>query len=273
MAPRRHSVRRKPLRQTRLLAARYLKTSIRDHRNLILLLGQVPLLAAAIAALYPRPLWTSPTSAHNVAGLIFLVVTLAIWVGAIDASREIIKERRVLEREAAVGVGRTPYLCSKLCVLWGMAAIQAVTLTLVIALIRPGGPHQGELLIVVLATTWTAVAMGLLISAYVKTENQAVSMIPLALIPQLLFAGQIVPYASMASILKAFSYVIFARWAFAGSGHIVDMPARLPGHELTASFGREFFAIPLAGTVSILLVFTLAFLALVIRRLPRPSTR
>jgi ABC-type multidrug transport system ATPase subunit/pSer/pThr/pTyr-binding forkhead associated (FHA) protein len=79
---RQHSVRRNPLRQTRLLAARYLKTTIRDHRNLILLLGQVPLLAAAIALLYPRALWSAPTSAHNVAGLIFLIVTLAIWVGA-----------------------------------------------------------------------------------------------------------------------------------------------------------------------------------------------
>jgi ABC-type multidrug transport system ATPase subunit len=266
-----HSVRRNPLRQMRLLAARYLKISIRDHRNLILLLGQVPVLAVAIAVLYPRGLWSSPTGAHNVAGLIFLVVTLAIWVGAIDASREIIKERRVLEREAAVGVGRIPYVCSKLCVLWGMAAIQAVTLTLVIALIRPGGPHQGELLIVVLATTWTAVTMGLLISAYAKNENQAVSLIPLALIPQLLFAGQIVPYASMNSILKAISYVIFARWAFAGSGHIVDIPARLPSHELTASFGRDFFAPPLTVTLCVLIAFMLVFLALTVRRLPRST--
>jgi hypothetical protein len=159
-----------------------------------------------------------PTIGEHVAGLVFLIVTLAIWIGAIDASREIIREGTVIEREAAVGVGRRAYLLSKLVVLGVLAAAQSVLLLLVIAPVRPGAPNAGELLALVLATTLTAVSMGLLISASVVTENQAVSLIPLALIPQLLFAGQIVPYAPMASVLKAISTTIFARWAFARLG-------------------------------------------------------
>ena len=74
--------------------------------------------------------------------------------------------------------------------------------------------------------------MGLLISASVNTESQAVSLIPLALIPQLLFAGQLLPYSSLAPPLRAISNVVFARWALAGAGHIADIAERLPSGQL-----------------------------------------
>jgi energy-coupling factor transporter ATP-binding protein EcfA2 len=269
--PVRTSPRRNPLRQARILSGRYLTITLRDRRNLMLLVGQVPILAAAIAALYPSNLWSSAKGARDVAGLIFLVVTLAIWVGAIDAAREIIKEKTVVDREAAVGVGRLPYLLSKLSVLGSLAAIQALVLVLVIALIRPGAPDQGAILVLVMVTACTAVAMGLVISASVGTENQAVSLIPLALIPQLLFAGQIVPYASMAPILKTLSFAVFARWSFAGAGHAADMPARLLPHNLAASFGGHFFSLPLGGTLAILAVFMFTFVAATLRLLPRAA--
>ena len=48
-------------------------------------------------------------------------------------------------------------------------------------------------------TGFAAVTMGLAISAGVTTEDQAMSFIPLALIPQLLFAGAIVPVIQMSA--------------------------------------------------------------------------
>jgi hypothetical protein len=156
-------------------------------------------------------------------------------------------------------------------VLGGLAVVQSLLLLLVVALIRPGAPDEAALLGIVLATTWTAMAMGLLISAWVKTENQAVSLIPLALIPQLLFAGQIVPYASMASVLKVISYVILARWAFAGAGHAADIPLRLSTHELAATFGDGFFSIGPLSAVGIMALFAGLFTALTLARLPRAA--
>lgn len=262
------AVRRDPVRQTAILSRRYFTIFLRDRRNLLLLVAQVPILAAAIAALYPKTVWGSG-SGDDVSGIIFLIVTLAIWLGAIDSSREIIKERTVIEREAAVGVGRLPYLLSKAAVLSGLAVVQTLLLLLVIAVIRPGAPDEAALLGLVLVTTLTAAAMGLLISASVKTENQAVSLIPLALIPQLLFAGQIVPYASMAAPLKAISYVIFARWAFAGAGHSADIASRFPPHQLATTFGHSFFSLPTVVTVCILVLFTALFACRTLARLPR----
>lgn len=253
---------RSPARQTRILTARYARIFLRDQRNLLLLLGQVPVLAAAIAGLYPRDLWSAPRDAKDVSGLIFLVVTLAIWVGAITSSREIIKEKVVLEREAAIGVGRIPYLLSKLGVLGLLGTIQAVVLLLVVVLIRPGMPHQPQVLLLVLLTVWVSIAMGLLISASVGTENQSVSLIPLALIPQLLFAGQIVPYGSMPSLLKAISTVVFARWSFAGVGRAVDLPGRLSPRVLASSYGHDFFSHPVGFYAGVLAAFLFVFLAI-----------
>ena len=46
---------------------------------------------------------------------------------------------------------------------------------------------------------WVAVALGLMISAFATTENQATSLIPLTLIPQLLLGGAMVTVASMSA--------------------------------------------------------------------------
>lgn len=261
-------LRRNPVRQAVILTRRYFKIFLRDRRNLVLLTAQVPVLAAAIAELFPSNIW-SARSPDGGAGMVFLIVTLGIWLGTIDSSREIIKERPVVERESAVGVGRVPYLFSKAAVLGALAVLQSLLLLGVVALLRPGVPNGAAFVAVVLATTWTAVAMGLLISASVRTDNQAVSLIPLALIPQLLFAGQIVPYAPMAGVLKAITYVIFARWAFAGAGHAAQIPSRLPPHVLTMTFGHGFFSVTPAGAIGILAIFVAVFVAASLMRLPR----
>ena len=45
-----------------------------------------------------------------------------IWLGAIDAAPEIVKERSVVERESAIGTRLGAYLASKLIVLFGLVA-------------------------------------------------------------------------------------------------------------------------------------------------------
>ena len=59
--------------------------------------------------------------ANDAAQLLFLLVTTAIWLGAIDAAREIIKERACSTATAA-GVHLHAYLLSKVVVLFSLAA-------------------------------------------------------------------------------------------------------------------------------------------------------
>jgi hypothetical protein len=121
--------------------------------------------------------------------------------------------------------------------------------------------------------------MGLLISAAAGTEDQAVSITPLAVLPQILYAGALVPIDRMAGIMAAFSNVIFGRWSLATMGTSLDMNDRF--HENAEfskinRFGDDFFNVALGKGAAILAVFLVVFLAgsvLLLRRQAGPTGR
>ena len=153
-----------------------------------------------------------------------------LWLGAIDAAQEVVKERAVLERERAVGVKLRAYLASKLIVLFGLVTVQTVLYAGLLLALRPLDADFGawvSVFALLVATGCVAVCMGLAISAISGTPDQAMSFVPLAVIPQLLFAGAIVPVEGMAEPAQTISYGIFAQWWLAASGTAVDMNARI----------------------------------------------
>ncbi len=252
---------RSAVSQAATLAARYAKNFTRDRRNMLLLLGQVPVIALAIVLLFRLGVFEKGANPSDMAMLLFLVVTTAIWLGSIDASREVIKEKAVFLRERAVGVKLGAYLASKLAVLFSLAAVQTTVLVLIVFGLRPLRDSAGAVLAVWLTLVFTAavsVGVGLLVSASVRTEDQATSFIPLVLIPQLLFAGAIVPVAAMVAPIKALSALVYSQWAFAGAGSAIDMNDRIganPRFAQTNQFGLDFFDLATVGTYAILLVF------------------
>ena len=106
--------------------------------------------------------------------------------------------------------------------------------------------------------------MGLAISAISGTPDQAMSFVPLAVIPQLLFAGAIVPVEGMAEPAQTISYGIFAQWWLAASGTAVDMNARIARVSRPRGrgvFGTSFFDVGLLAGMAVLLAFAIVFLA------------
>ena len=92
------------MRQLPVLVERYARLLWRDPRNLLILGLQVPILAVLIASLFGGDVFDlEGGNAQQAAQLLFLVLTTAIWFGAIDAAREIIKERSILDRERGIG--------------------------------------------------------------------------------------------------------------------------------------------------------------------------
>jgi ABC-type multidrug transport system ATPase subunit/pSer/pThr/pTyr-binding forkhead associated (FHA) protein/ABC-type multidrug transport system permease subunit len=264
-------------RQAALLAGRYMKLVVRDRRNLALLLGQVPLIALGIALLFHSDvLRVSTGDPNNAALLIFLAVTTAIWLGSIDGSREIIKERALMERERAVGVKLSAYLASKAVVLFVLVAVQCVLLAAIIfglrSLHQPASVYLAMLAVLVV-TGFVAVGMGLLISSLVSSEDQAASFIPLVLIPQLLFAGAIVPVSEMSAPIAELSNLVFARHSFAAAGSAVnihDLVQAIPPEYVyrygdlpqgADTFVENFFVHGLARNLGILVAFLVAFFA------------
>jgi ABC transport system ATP-binding/permease protein len=255
------------LRQSATLIGRYAHTLGRDRRTIAALLGQAPLIGLLLSLLYPRGVLALPdTSPTRSAQFMFLLVTAALWLGLIDSCREIVRERAIILRELAVGVRLDAQIVAKTVILFGVAAVQCVLLLAVAVALRPfhlSAGNVAEVLALLILTSWAMVGLGLLVSTVARSVDQATSVIPLLLIPQLLFGGALVAYDRMGPVIKVLADLSVSRWAFAGVGHVIGMNARLAGEPKAAAssgFGTEFFSLQPGVAALILLGFAAAAL-------------
>jgi hypothetical protein len=95
-------------------------------------------------------------------------------------------------------------------------------------------------------------------------------------IPQLLFAGTIVPLAQMPEPAHSISYAIFSQWSLASVGDAVDMNARIaadPTFSEANPYGESFFDVALSTGLLIQAGFAALFLAGVVFLLRRRMRR
>ena len=198
------------IRQFLTLSRRYWEVLFRDKLTLFILMAQAPIIAVLVyfvmGANQPRDF------------AYFVLSLVAVWFGTSISAREIIRERAVYNRERMVNLGLIPYLFSKLFVLGIIVGVQCLILFLPLKLLDLTGimPMPGELLGIpqfwaMLLTAGVGIALGLLISALVKTSEMATSLVPLILIPQILFSGLVgVPTGSN----KVAGLAMPATWSF-----------------------------------------------------------
>jgi ABC-type multidrug transport system ATPase subunit len=247
--------------ELRVLASRYGRTMTRDGRTLGLLLGQAPVIAVLIALVFHPGALGSGQSASNAVELVFMLMTAAIWLGVASSCREVVKERGLVEREFDVGVRLDAYVLAKAVVLFALVAVQVVLLTLVVVALQPlhvGAGNVFELLLLAVLTGWVSAGLGLAVSCVARSVDQAAGAVPLILMPQLLFAGALVPLARMPAIVSAVANATFARWAYAGMGNAAAMTGRLATDPDAAGlgFGANFFATSPGTAATILVGFT-----------------
>lgn len=216
------------LHQTRVLSSRYSLLTRRNSKNLIGLAVQTALLGVMTAILFSGVVFERPPDLEEplvgkAAQLIFLMVTISIWLGSISAAREIVKERDVVRRELAVGVGVNAYLVSKLLILLVLVALQTIAYFLIVISIEPIDRGIPALLLVLLLSSWIAVLTGLVVSAYSSSEDQATGLIPIILVPQLLFGGALVTRNEMPDFVQSLSDLVPSRWAYEAGGTVTDL--------------------------------------------------
>lgn len=174
------------LRQLGILAGRYLRVLTRDRRNALLLVAQAPLIAGLIglSLLYGQSdiAFTKPKNT-----ILFLLALVSVWFGCSNAAREIVKEKAIYVRERMVNLRLMPYVFSKLLVLLGLAAVQCVLFLLILDSWF-GIPGEALLLFgAMLLTSLVGILLGLALSALVSSADRAMTLLPLCLIPQVLF--------------------------------------------------------------------------------------
>jgi hypothetical protein len=156
------------------------------------------------------------TSDHT--GAIFFLVVAAVWFGTSNAAREIVGERAIYLRERMVNLGLVKYVLSKYVLLSLFCVIQCTLLLGItfFALGFNGGPQAFLLeLAVMITTAMNAAAIGLMLSTVVASSEAAMALTPIALIPQVVMGGLMVPMTTNPT-LKWVMMVVPARWGFQG---------------------------------------------------------
>jgi ABC transport system ATP-binding/permease protein len=201
------------LRQWATLARRYMEVLGRDKMNMLILFGQAPIVA------FLTYLVVGKDATRDFP--FFVIALVAVWFGTSVSAREIIRERAVYNRERMVNLGLLPYVGSKLFVLSIIVGVQCFLLIGTLKLFHlagliklPGNPIIiGDTLqvFVMILTGMVGIALGLLVSATVKTSEMATSLVPLILIPQILFSGLVgVPQGTS----KLIGLAMPATWSF-----------------------------------------------------------
>jgi ABC-type multidrug transport system ATPase subunit/ABC-type multidrug transport system permease subunit len=253
----------------RALTGRYARTLVRDRRTLRVLLAQAPIIGLLLVLLFPAgALDPSNGSPANAVQYVFLLMTGSIWLGITSACREIVKERSIIEREFDVGLRSDAYVLAKTSVLFVLTAAQVALMMAVILVLQPPGAGAGGVLALLglgVLAAWVSVALGLMVSALARSVDQAAGVIPLVLLPQLIFAGAIIPLGRMPGVANAFAQLTYARWAYAGMGSAIDLDQRLaakPSASDALGFSRSCFTISPATGAAALACFLVILLTI-----------
>ena len=229
-----------------LLFSRYFKVKVRDVSGTAIMLLQAPIIGVLLAGVFGGqkeaiPFWclgalqelakrsgsvgsgteevlrNMAVTPDNAGSMFFLVVS-AVWFGTSNAAREIVSEVAVYKRERMVNLRLFSYVFSKFLLLSLFCVVQCAMLLAIVffALGYNGGVQAFAIeLVTMIFTAMNSVALGLLLSALVGSAEAAMALTPIALIPQVVLGGLMVPMTTN-PLLQIPMYAIPARWGFQG---------------------------------------------------------
>jgi ABC transport system ATP-binding/permease protein len=256
-------------RQLGTLVRRYLATLVADRRNLALLLLQAPVLGLLMLATLGSDAFNpnstgQPRLAQTVVPIVVLTVTLT---GMLNAIREIVKEGPIYRRERFVGLSIPAYVLSKVAVLGPLTILQAAIIVL-IGLARDTYPLTGsalanaklELIIDVACAGLAAMALGLLVSAMMRSSDKAISVLVLLVVGQLIMSMPVLDIAHK-QVLAQLSWLSSAKWGVDAVASTVNLnlvqPLGPPGSNLEWNHALW----PWAGEIGALVLLTVVFIA------------
>ncbi len=201
--------------QWMLLHSRNFAVKLQDRMNSLILLLQAPVIAALIALVFSGE---ADEAYRNAPTALYLVVIASMWFGCSNAARDICGEWAIYQRERMFNLMILPYVASKFTIGCLVSLIQCLILTLIVG----GFCHMQAPLVNLLAISWltalAGVAIGLLVSAFAspfkKSNEIAVGLIPIVLLPMVILGGIIKPFKDMNTTTAAVAALMPTRWSF-----------------------------------------------------------
>ena len=126
---------------------------------------------------------------ENLPAYLFMCVVTSLFLGLILSAEEIVKDRRILKRESFLNLSWFSYLNSKVTIMFLFSAIQTISFIFVGNYILEIKGMTIPYWFILFSTSCLANMLGLNISAGFNSVITIYSLIPVLVIPQLLFSG------------------------------------------------------------------------------------
>lgn len=157
---------------------------------------------------------------ENLPAYLFMAVVVSLFLGLTVSAEEIIKDRKILQREQFLNLSRGSYINSKVLIQFFISAIQSLSFVLIGNSILGIEGLFFEYWMVLFASSAFANILGLNISASLNSVVTIYILIPFILVPQLLLSGVIVNFDKLHKNIASQQYVPFvgdlmtSRWAY-----------------------------------------------------------
>lgn len=156
----------------------------------------------------------------NIPVYFFMSIVVAIFMGLSVSGEEIIKDRKILVRERFLNLSHATYLTSKIAVLIAISAIQTLSFVLIGNYLLELNGMTFAMWAILFSSACFANSIGLNISAALSSVITIYILIPIILVPQLLFNGiaiefdRLNPSISSVNRVPMLGDMMASRWAF-----------------------------------------------------------
>lgn len=175
----------------------------------------------------------------------FALSCVCIWNGYFNSIQSICRERPIIKREHRAGLHITSYVAAHLIFQFLLCTVQVLITIAVCGRLGMKYPTDGvfsggfttEYFITMLLVTYTADVMALMVSAIVKTQMSAMTVMPFMLIIQLVFSG----FIALPSALSDVTDLMLSKWgvqAICASANYNDKPAVMIWNKMVSSGGN-----------------------------------
>jgi len=214
------------LKQLSIFVKRDVLSKLTNRQYVLINLLEAPALAM-ILAFFMRFFVPSGGSSEyvfreneNIPVYIFISVIVALFIGLTVSSEEIIRDKKIRKRESFLNLSRGSYLSGKIGIMLAISAIQMFLFVLIGNTILEIKGMTLPYWAILFSTCTFANILGLNISASFNSAKVIYILIPIVIIPQLLFSGIIVRFDRLNPIFASQSGVpwigniMASRWAY-----------------------------------------------------------
>ena len=208
--------------QLRIFFERNLRIKFSDKQYLFINLFEAPILAVIVGFFtrYAEGGEYIFANNKNLISYIFMAIVVVLFMGMSVSAEEIIKDRKILQRESFLNLSRFSYINSKVSFLILLSAFQSLAFVLIGNLVIGIHGLTFAYWLVLFSVAVFSNLLGLNISAAFDSVVAIYILIPLLLIPQILLCGVIVKFDDLQSktaekdAVPVVGDIMVSRWAF-----------------------------------------------------------